>query len=103
MDQNEFEITKENDGELVKFIIKGSVNAVNVPVLEHDLEEALQYGEKNIILNMLWVKYLSSAGIRVILKTHRDAVNAGGSFGIESPSENVRNVLGMAALDEMLI
>ena len=103
MKEEDFTITKEKTSKTAKFIVKGRVNANNADELQYDLEEALDEGEKNIILNMLRVEYMSSAGIRVILKIYKDAKEAGGKFGIEMPSEHVRNVLGMTALDEMLI
>ena len=103
MKNNEFTITKDKTPEGVRYTVKGQVNSINASALQYKLEESLRYGEKRIVLNMSYVEFLSSAGIRVILKTHKDAVRDGGSFGIEQPSESVRNVLGMAALDEMLI
>ena len=103
MSNEDFVITKEKNPICSRFTIKGRVNLINAPELQHKLEQALKDGELDIVLNMSHVDFLSSAGIRVILKTHKDAMRAGGSFGIEQPSENVRNVLGMAALEEMLI
>ena len=96
-------ITQETTINGVKFTIKGRVNSNNAPAVQHKLDEALRAGRYHIVLNMSHVDFLSSAGIMVILKTHKDATRAGGSFGIEHPSENVRNVLGMAALNEMLV
>jgi anti-anti-sigma factor len=103
MKNEEFTITKEKKDNALKFIAKGRVNSLNANELEYKLEEALKDGQKNIVLNMHMVEYLSSAGIRVILKVFKDAKEAGGKFSIEMPSESVRNVLGMTALDEMLI
>ena len=103
MINEDFSVTKEKSAEGLKFFIKGRVNSVSSEELQHHMQEALKDGETNIILNMLWVEYLSSAGIRVILKTYKEANEAGKKFGIEMPSENVKNVLGMTALDEMLI
>ena len=103
MDNEEFSITKEKIPGGVKFRVKGRVNSINAPAIQLKMEEALIDKEKKIILDMYQVKFLSSAGIRVILKTYKDQKNAGGSFGIEQPSENVRNVIGMAALEEMLV
>ena len=100
---DDFVITKDEIREGIKFIIKGRVNSTNAEELQYVLENAIKDGQNNIILNMLRVEYLSSAGIRVILKTFKDVKSAGGKFGIEMPSENARNVLGMTALDEMLI
>ena len=97
------EIIEEQTPEGVKFIIKGRVNSENADELQTWLEKALNDGKKNIVLNMIWVEFLSSAGIRIILKAYQNAKKAGGIFGIEKPSQNVRNVLGMTALDELLI
>ena len=101
--KEDFEITRDDIPEGVKFILIGRVNSMNADKLLKELEGALNNGQKNIVLNMLRVEYLSSAGIRVILKAYKDAKAAGGKFGIEWPSESVRNVLGMTALDDMLI
>ena len=98
-----FEITEEETAEGVKFILKGRVNSGSAGELQDKLQKALNNGKTNIVLNMLFVEFLNSAGIRVILKTYQDANRAGGKLEIEKPSQNVRNVLGMTALDEMLI
>ena len=103
MKNEEFVMTKSETPNGVRFTIKGRVNSTNVTEIQYKLEKALKDGEKNIIINMFQVNFLSSAGIRVILKTHKDATRVGGYLGIEKPSENVRNVLGMTALNEMLV
>ena len=102
MKKNEFIITKEETPEGLRFSVEGRVDSVNSPALMSELDKAIKEGAKRIVLYMYKVEFLSSAGIRVILKTHRDITKAGGSFAIEHPSANVRNVLGMAALNEML-
>jgi anti-anti-sigma factor len=52
---------------------------------------------------MSQVEYLSSIGIRVVLKIFKISKEQGGTFNIEKPSKIVRNVLGMVALEEMLV
>ena len=103
MNNTDLEITEEKTPEGIKFSIKGYINSVNADKLQNKLQKAMNDGEKNIVLNMLWVEFLSSAGIRIILKAYQEANNAGGTLGIEKPSQNVKNVLGMVALGEMLI
>ena len=103
MKVDDIEITKEKEGSRVRFILRGRISLTNAPTLQFKLEEALKIGENDIVLNMSQISFLSSAGIRVILKTHKRALEVGGSFGIEDPSENVKNVLGMTALDELLV
>ena len=96
-------ITINKNQETVRFIIKGRMNAVSAPELQRKIEKTINEGAINIVLNMFEVEFLSSAGIRVILKIHKQMSQQEGKFNIEHPSENVRNVLGMTALDEMLI
>ena len=103
MKNENFEITEDQIPGGSKFIIKGRVNAINADELQLKLEKAFNDGQKKLVLNMLRVEYLSSAGIRVILKMYKQAKDVGGKLGIEMASENVRNVLGMTALDDMLI
>ena len=103
MKEKDFIITKDRiRGDAVRFTVKGRVNSINAPVLKHMLEEALRDEHVNLILNMSQVEYLSSIGISVILSIYKKAHEAGGKLGIELPSEVVKNVLGMTALDTML-
>ena len=105
MKNETFEITKEKNAKtgVTRFTIKGRINSKTSPVLKHKLEDALNYGEINIVLNMLQVAYLSSDGIRIILRIFKEAEKLGGSLKIELPSEMVRNVIGMVALNDLLI
>ena len=103
MKNSDSEITEEKIAEGIRFTIRGRVNSDNADELQEILEKALNEGHKKIVLHMFWVDFLSSAGIRVLLKAYQDANTAGGKFGIEMPSQKVKNVLGMTALEELLI
>jgi anti-sigma B factor antagonist len=104
MNKREFEITesaKENNS--VVFILKGRLNTSNADWFLFRLEEAVRDGCKNITLNMSQIEFLSSTGIRVILKMYKQLAEKCGKLGIEYPSECVKNVLGMVALKDMLV
>ena len=103
MKKEEFEISREKTQDGVKFILKGLITSYYAEKLQNELEQALKDGEVNIILNMLFVEYLCSTGIKVLLNTFKKAKEAGGRLSIEMPSERVKNILGMVALDEMLL
>ena len=100
---NELEVIKEIGPETIKFTITGRIYTYNADLLEMHLGQALEEKQYNIVLNMSQVDYISSSGIRVLLKTYMDAKKAGGKLEIEMPSPNVRNILKITALDEMLI
>ena len=97
------EITDEIEDDVYKLTAIGRIDSNSANTLLLKLEEALNSGHNTIILNMFRVEYLSSTGIRVILKIYKQANEAGGSFNIERPSAIVKNVLGMVALKEMLV
>ena len=103
MKNDDFEITKDAGQEVTRFIVKGQVNSINSPDLEYQLVDAIKNGQVNIVMKMTNVTYLSSIGVRIILKIYKMAKEAGGKLSIELPSENVKNVLGIAALDELMI
>ena len=102
-EKGNFAITQETVQAGIKLTIKGRIDSTNAVELEYKLDKALQGGKVNIILNMLRVEYLCSTGIRAILKAYKNVKESGGKLGIEMPSECVKNVLGMVALNEMLV
>ena len=97
------EITQSIIDDICKISVKGRIDSNSANGLLSNLEKALSGGNKNIILNMTEVEYLSSIGIRVILKIYKQATEEGGYLKIENPSEIVKKVLGMVALKEMLV
>ena len=96
-------ITKKYTPEGVKFFLEGFICSLLAKELQEKLKEALENGENKIILNMLQVEYVCSIGISIILNTYKAAKKAGGILKIEEPSENVRKVLAITSLDELLI
>ena len=103
MENIELEIEEEKTQEGVKFVLKGRIYSENADRLQNTLQKALNSGQKNIILNMHQVEFLSSAGIRVLLKTYHNANDVGGKLGIERPSQTVSNILSMLSVNNILI
>jgi len=103
MKDEKLELTEKEDDGIYRLIAKGRIDSKSADTLLFKLENAINGGQKAIILNMAQVEYLSSVGIRVILKSYKQAMEKDGTFKIERPSEIVKNVLGMLALKEMLV
>jgi len=100
----EFSIVQDNSyGASCHFTLSGQVSTNEAAFMESSLEKAMQQGCTNIVVNMCLVSYFSSAGIRVVLSMYKRLKNKGGKLQIENPSENVKNVIGMTALDELLL
>ncbi|MCL2805610.1 MAG: STAS domain-containing protein [Treponema sp.] len=103
MDNEDLKITENIDEGICRLYAKGRVDSNSADMLLVRLENALNNGLKSIVLDMSQVDYLSSIGIRVILKIYKQANENGSTFNVERPSKIVKNVLGMVALKEMLV
>jgi len=103
MTSENFVITQEEASGGITLTIQGRIDSTNAVKLGYKLDQVIKDGQNSIILNMLMVEYLCSTGIRVILKAYKEVQMAGGSLGIEMPSECVKNVFGMVALNDMLV
>ena len=102
MYDEDFIVTRENTSGEARLIVSGRIDSINSDVLQLKLDEVLKDGQVNIKVNMLNVDYLSSNGIRVILKAYKDAKKADGKVRIEEPSESVKKVLILTSLEKML-
>ena len=104
IDKNEFSFTEDSvSGRTAYFTLKGHVGLMEASFMENALEKVARPGCNRIIINMCFVKSFSSAGIRVILAMYKKLKSMGGKLQIDNPSENVRNVIGLTALDELLL
>ena len=100
---DDLKITEDKtNSDTCRLILEGRITSVTSNDLSFKLFQA-EKKYKHIILNMRKVSYLSSGGIRILIMYFKSIKGSGGSFHVEMPSENVKNVLGMVALDEMLL
>lgn len=99
----EFSFTEDRcEGKQRFYTLKGRISTNEATYMQSVLDNAFNAGCTHIVINMSLVYLLSSAGIRVILGMYKRLKKIDGKLQIEAPSENVKNVLGMTALDELL-
>ncbi len=69
-----------------------------------ELEEAIAAvgGAEAIRLDLRGLEYISSAGLRVLLKTEKALREKGGSLTLEAPTEEVMEVLRITGFDTLL-
>jgi anti-anti-sigma factor len=96
------EITHEKAGDILQVTITGRLDAYWADHLSRALEEAVRGGAHRILLNMAAVSYMSSVGIRVLLRFHKQLRGIQGSFAVSNPSEAVKGVLDLAGLGVLL-
>ena len=86
-----------------KFKVVGRITTSNEAYFEKTLTRVLEEGVNYISLNMQEVTLMTSIGIRIILKTYKSCLEAGGKLRIVDPSEVVKNVMGLSALQQMMV
>jgi len=96
------EITTERGGDAVELKVKGRLDAYWADHLSNALEEAIRGGADRIRLNLAEVSYMSSVGIRVLLKFFKQLQRIKGSFVVCNPSAAVESVLQLAGLEALL-
>jgi len=96
------EISKQQAGDVVEVRVKGRLDAYWADHLTRALEEVIRDGADRIRLDMAEVSYMSSVGIRVLLKFYKQLQRLQGSFAVSNPSDAVKTVLEMAGLESLL-
>lgn len=97
------EITEQPLGAELEVRVKGRLDSSWADPLALRLEEVIRGGMHQLILNLSEVTYLSSAGIRVLLKFYKQLQGIQGSFIVANPSEPVKTVLDLAGLSTLLL
>ncbi len=81
------------------FEISGRVDSVNANEFGAALDQAINDGKRNIVLDLSSVEYMSSAGLREMVRVLKQLRRVGGDLRLAAPSERVQEVLELAGLD----
>jgi anti-anti-sigma factor len=96
------EITTALEGEVAELKVVGRLDAYWADHFSSAIEEILHAGTHQLRVDMSGVPYMSSAGVRVLLRFRKQAQQLSGSFVVVRPSAAVRTVLEMAGLSVLL-
>lgn len=82
--------------------ITGSIDALTADQLVGVLAEQLRAGQTRIVADFTAVEYTSSAGLRVLLTTLKDARQRGGDLRLAMIRPNVRQVLELSGFTSII-
>jgi anti-sigma B factor antagonist len=82
--------------------ISGRVDSETAPELDDALAKLLQNHRNKIVLDLQGVNYISSAGLRAIVKAYQAARKSGGDLRLASVSTPVEVVLRTVGMMQML-
>src|SRR5207249_4135139 len=97
------EIIKTQSGETLELRLRGRLDASWADHLGKAIDDAIRAGSHRIELNFAQVDYLSSAGLRLILKYYKQLKAVQGRLAITQPSAGAFTILKMAGFAEMMI
>ena len=92
--------TKENDISIFK--LDGRLDSNTSPTLEKKLAGAMESGAIYMIIDFENLDYISSAGLRIILKTTKDLKRSEGSIVLCAMQDYVKEVFEIAGFDSFL-
>ena len=93
-------IEKKINGETVTLIVSGRLDTQTAPELEAELDSILS-GTKELTFDMTNLEYVSSAGLRVILKAQK-AMNAQGSMKLTGVNDSIMEVFDITGFLDIL-
>ena len=93
-------IEKKINGEALTLIVSGRLDTQTAPELENELDATLP-GLKELIFDMTNLEYVSSAGLRVILKAQK-AMNTQGSMKLIGVNDSIMEVFDITGFLDIL-
>ena len=93
-------INKTKDGDSLTIALDGRLDTTTAPQLEAEVTSSLD-GVKNFVIDMEKLVYVSSAGLRVLLKAQK-IMNKQGSMVIKNVSDEIKEIFEVTGFDELL-
>lgn len=94
------EIQKKQDGNALVLALQGRLDTTTAPQLEEALQASLD-GVTDLTLDFAELKYISSAGLRVILSTQK-TMNKQGSMKLCHVNSDVMEVFEITGFSDIL-
>jgi anti-sigma B factor antagonist len=82
--------------------VKGRVDSETAPELDDALMKLLQTDRNKIVLDLENVDYMSSAGLRAVVKAYQTAQKSGGDVRLACVSTQVEGILRTVGMMQML-
>lgn len=96
------EIVESMQNDCNVFKLTGNLTSSTSSELEKKIFDAIDHGTRNIILDFKDLEYISSAGLRVVVKTTKNLKQSEGALVLCSMQDYVREVFEIAGFDSFL-
>lgn len=94
-------INKNLNGEELTVAVIGRLDTTTAPQLENELQGELG-SVSALVLDFAELQYISSAGLRVLLATHKAMMKKGGTLTIRNANEPIMEVFDVTGFVDIL-
>ena len=91
---------KTNENGILTVYMKGRLDTATAPQAESELEADVA-AAKELILDMKELRYVSSAGLRLLLKLHK-AMSKKDGMRLRNVNESIREILDLTGFTDIL-
>jgi anti-sigma B factor antagonist len=92
------QISTHEQGAVAVVAVNGRVDSATAPDLESALKKLVETEKTQIVLDLMDVEYMSSAGLRAMVSTLKTVKRVNGDLRVANPSPRVDEVLRLAGL-----
>ncbi len=96
------EVNIERQDDILAALITGRIDGSNVMQFEESIKDAIEEGDRAVVLDMENLTYISSAGLRAILMTAKTLQNRNAKFLLCSLSKSIREVFEVSGFDKII-
>ncbi|MBQ7578347.1 MAG: STAS domain-containing protein [Synergistaceae bacterium] len=93
-------INKDAKGDELTISIDGRLDTTTAPQLEAEINSCLN-GVKSLTMDMSKLVYISSAGLRVLLKAQK-VMNKQGKMTVTNVNQEIKEIFEVTGFDELL-
>ena len=93
-------IAKDSSGDSLALALEGRLDTTTAPQLESELNNSIA-GVKALTFDLAKLAYVSSAGLRVLLKAQK-TMNKQGSMTIKNAGQEILEIFEVTVFDEIL-
>lgn len=95
-------ITSQDVGDILVCRLSGRLDALGADALAAELMPLLEGPKRRVLLNLEELGYISSIGLRVLVRAAKTVKAGGGMLKLCSAPATVRKVLEISGMDQLL-
>ncbi|SRR5581483_9377694 len=94
-------VASETQGNVQVISIGGRVDGFSAPQLDEALQAAIKAKHYKIVVDLTGTEFLSSAGMRALLKARQEVQDRHGELRLVNPSQFISDSLKLVGLDKL--